>query len=581
MTGRRLRRALHALPMLLAGLAGASTWGASAPELTIEGAGAALTKNLRAGLSLSGESCTSPDWRVRRLFERADTELQSAAHALGYYRLSIQKDLQLEAGCWKARFRVDPGPPVLVTKVDLSIDGEAGTDPAFRALTRAPGIKPGDQLNHGRYTDLKQRIEDLALERGYFDGRFTLAQLRVDPAQERAEIRLRYDSGARYRVGAIKLLQDSYDEGILKRFLTLKPGDPYDAKALIKLQRSFMGSGYFASVDVRPGLKQAKDHRVPVEVHLEPPKRLAYRFGIGAATDTGPRLSAGFENRHINRYGHRFQSELRLSPTTSSLGAEYSFPVEGRHLDKVGLGIKVNHEDTDSTLSDSVSLQARLSGQRAGWTVNRRIEWIWDRSTIGGKTEQVTLLVPGIGWSRTQADDLIHPRHGWRLSLDLRAAAQWLLSDASLLQAHGTAKWITPIGPGRFITRAELGATESADFTHLPASFRFFAGGDQSVRGYAYQSLGPKNADGQVVGGRYLATGSLEYEHPVRGNWSAAAFVDAGNAFDGAQETPKYSLGIGARWQSPVGPVRVDLAFPLGDPQADLVRLHLSMGPEL
>lgn len=578
---RRLRGVRRALPILLAGLAAMSTWAATEPDLTIEGADAALTKNLRAGLSLSSESCSSPEWRVRSLFERADAELESAARALGYYRLSVKKELQVGDGCWKAHFRVDTGPPVLVDKVDLSLEGAADRDPAFERVIRNPGIKPGDQLNHGRYADLKQRIENLALERGYFDGRFTRAELRVDPARDRAEIRLQYASGARYRFGSVKLVQHSYDESILKRFLTLKPGTPYDAKGLTKLQRSLAGSGYFASVDVRPELKQAKDHRVPVEVHLEPTKRLAYRFGIGAATDTGPRLSAGFEDRRINRYGHRFQSELRLSPAISTLGTEYSFPVDRRHLDSVGLGIKVDHEDTDSTRSDSFSLQARLTGQRAGWTLNRRIEWIWDRSTIGGETQALTLLVPGVGWSRTHADDLVHPSHGWHLSLDLRAASRLLLSDASLFQAHGSTKWITSVGTGRLITRAELGATESADFTRLPASFRFFAGGDQSVRGYAYQSLGPKNADGEVVGGRYLATGSLEYEHPVLGKWGAAAFVDAGNAFDGAQETPKYSVGVGARWQSPVGPLRVDLAFPVGDPQAGLVRLHFSMGPEL
>ncbi len=572
---------LRAKLFLLAVWGGIANCGAAQPSIHIEGADAALTANLQAGLSLSGESCTSPQWRVRQLFERADGELEQAARALGYYEIKIHKELKVGDACWEARFQVEPGPPVLIDQVDLRVSGAADQDPQFRAITRSPGLAPGNRLNHGRYDALKRRIEDLALERGYLDGHFTLAELRVDPAKRRAEVELHYDSGARYRIGTVKLVQDSYDKRILKRFVTVKPGDPYDSKALIALQRSLSGSGYFASVDVRPDLRRNPQRQVPVEVRLQAPKRLAYRFGIGAATDTGPRLSAGFEDRRINALGHRFKTALQLSKTNSSLGAEYSFPVDGPHVDQLGLGLKVAHTDTDTSKSDSLSLQARLTGQRAGWTVNRHIEWISDQSTIAGKTQAVTLLVPGIGWSRTEADDPVYPSHGWRLSLDLRAATSAVLSDASLLQAHGQAKWIGSVGKGRVIARTELGATESADFTRLPASFRFFAGGDQSVRGYAYQALGPKDAEGNVVGGRYLAVGSLEYEHPVVGDWSAAGFVDVGNAFDGAQDRPKCSVGIGARWRSPVGPLRIDLAFPVADPQADLVRLHFSMGPDL
>jgi translocation and assembly module TamA len=179
------------------------------------------------------------------------------------------------------------------------------------------------------------------------------------------------------------------------------------------------------------------------------------------------------------------------------------------------------------------------------------------------------------------ADNRLRPKRGWRASLDVQGAYSALLSDLSFIRIRAEGKWIASPGPGRFLTRTELGATETDDFGRLPAAYRFFAGGDQSVRGYAYESLGPENADGEVIGGRYLATGSLEYEHPVKGNWSAAIFADAGNALNGLTGDVKTSLGVGVRWQSPVGPLRLDLAFPVRDSDADLVRLHFSMGPEL
>jgi translocation and assembly module TamA len=576
MTARRIRPAVAALALGTA-LAAA----AAEPKIEIEGADGALAKNIRAGLSLTRETCDSPQWRVRRVFRDADPEIERAARALGYYHVSIEKDLERTEECWRARFRIDPGEPVIIRRVDVRVSGEAGDDPAFANIAEGTEVRPGARLHHGRYKSLKGRIEELAAERGYFDGRFTESRIRVRPEVNEADIRLHYDSGGRYRFGEVRLKQDAFAERFLERFVNIASGDPYSAQALAALHRSLADSGYFTSAEVRPRLEEARDRSVPVDVRLEPRKRLAYRFGIGVATDTGPRLSAAFENRRINRLGHQFKAETRLAPVDSTLGAEYTIPLFGEHYTRLGLGANLERKDTDSALSESAKLRARLLGTRAGWTESPRVEWVFERSTIADETSEVSLLVPGVRWSRTEADNRLRPKRGWRASLDVQGAYRALLSDLSFVQVHAQGKWIASLGPGRFLTRAELGATETDDFGRLPVSYRFFAGGDQSVRGYVYESLGPKDADGNVVGGRYLATGSLEYEHPVRGQWSAAVFADAGNALNGLTGDLKASVGAGVRWQSPVGPLRLDLAFPVADTDADLVRLHFSMGPEL
>jgi translocation and assembly module TamA len=554
---------------------------AAEPRIEIEGATSELQENIRASLPLARETCDSPEWRVRRVFKGSDKAIQRAARALGYYQASVEKDLKFDDGCWHARFRVDPGPPVIIEKADIRILGDGADDPELLEAARSEQVQTGKRLHHGRYKDLKASIEGRAAERGYFDGRFVQSEILVRPEASTADILIRYDSGERYRFGEIRLKQDAFAERFLERFVDVKSGDPYDSNALAALYRSLADSGYFTTVEVRPQLQEATDRRVPLEVRLVPRKRIAYRLGIGVATDTGPRLSASFENRRMNRLGHQFKAETRLSPVDSTLGAEYTIPLFRPHATRLGLGANLERKETDTSLSKSAKVRARVLGDRGGWTENRRIEWVYERSTIADESSEVALLVPGIGWSRTVADNRLRPERGWRASLDVQGAYSALLSDLSFIQVNAKGKWIAPLGSGRFLTRAEIGATETSDFGRLPASYRFFAGGDQSVRGYAYESLGPEDADGDVVGGRYLATGSLEYEHPIKGSWGAAVFADAGNALNGLTGDLKASVGAGLRWQSPVGPIRVDLAFPVSDSEADLVRLHFSMGPEL
>ncbi|MCW8918891.1 MAG: autotransporter assembly complex protein TamA [Gammaproteobacteria bacterium] len=550
-------------------------------KLEISGADGALLENLRQGVSIAAESCDAPAWRVRSLLKRADRELQRAARALGYYRLQVaEKSLQREAACWQARFRVEPGEVVRIGRMELRVSGDAERDLAFAGMARRPSLQPGEPLNHGEYERLKQDLERLALERGYLEARFETRELRVDPAAGRAEIRLHFDSGVRYRVSELNLQQSTYDPELLERYLTLRKGDPYDSDKLNAMQRALNDSGYFERVSVRPDLAGATERGIRVDVELEPRKATAYRFGIGVATDTGPRLSAAYERRRLNRYGHRLSLSSQLSPVDSSLKAEYLIPYNTPHTQQIGLEAAYRHQDTATALSDSYILGLRELGMRGGWNEVRSLEWISEESDIDGLLVDATLLVPSITWSRTRADDRMRPKKGHRLNLNLRGGVSALLSDTSFFQASAGFKWINRLGSGRLLLRGQAGLTEVEAFEKLPASYRFFAGGDQSVRGYEYRSLAPRDSNGRVEGGRYLLSGSIEYEHPLTKEWSVAAFVDAGDAFDSLNTDLRRSIGLGVRWRSPVGPVRLDLAFP-SDTSEDDFRIHFSMGPDL
>lgn len=574
------KRIFAPLPALWITLCTATASAAPAPTVKFSGVEGELQTNLQTALSLSREPCDAPNWRVRRLFQRADDELDQAARALGYYRIQVEKQLEIQPDCWRASFAVTPGQPVHLERVDIQITGAAEDDPAFIKLRQETPVQPGSQLHHGRYEALKTRIESLAAERGYFDGRFTRRELQVDPAAAQANVILHYQAGQRYRIGNLVMEQQTYAPELLARYLKIEPGEPYDAGTVTQTHRALADSGYFERVAVKPDYQGATDGRIDIHVELEPIKETAYRIGIGAATDTGPRLSLAYDRRRINRYGHRLQSKLTLSGVDSSLGVEYLIPMQRPHIDQLSIRGGYRELDTDTTTSDTTTLGLRTLGKRGDWSETRYLDWISEESRIGDDITSATLLVPGVSWARTEADHRMRPRQGSRLSLELRGAHESLFSDASFVQLLASGKWIRPLGRGRLLLRTDTGLSLAPEFSELPASYRFFAGGDQSVRGYGYQSLGPENASGDVIGGRYLLTGSLEYEYPLQGDWSAALFMDAGNAFDSWSDGLKRSVGIGLRWRSPVGPIRLDLAIP-DDTSRDSFRIHFSMGPDL
>ncbi|MCB1760255.1 MAG: outer membrane protein assembly factor [Gammaproteobacteria bacterium] len=548
--------------------------------IEIQGASGKLLDNLRTSLPLTGEPCDAPRWRIERLFKRSPDALDQAARALGYYRIKTEPRLKFEKGCWQARFTVDPGAPIVLRQVSIRLDGDAKQDPEFQKLVHDSAIRVGAQLHHGEYEKLKDQLETLAAERGYFDGKFTRKLIEVDPGNNRATVTLHYDSGRRYRIGLLELQQQTYNPELLERFLKTRSGDPYDATALNALHRALADSGYFEQVVVRQDFENAADGVIDIRVQLQPRKRTAYTIGIGAATDTGPRIKASHEKRRVNRNGHRVLSKLMLSQVDSSLGVEYIVPTKRPHIDQISFHAGYQRLDTDTAESTIGKIGLTTIGQRSGWVETMFLDWVVEDSTIGDETVSSQLLVPGISWSKTVADNLLRPRNGHRLSLSVRGAEKTLLSDSSFIQIMAAAKWIQPLNQGRLLLRAEGGVSFAREFSELPASYRFFAGGDRSVRGYQFDSLGPRDSDGDVVGGRHRLTASIEYEHPIVENWSAALFVDAGNAFDDWNPKLKYAAGAGVRWQSPIGPIRVDLAVPT-DNEEDDFRLHFSMGADL
>ncbi len=573
-------RSAKCLLPLLALFAATFSQLATGAQLELTGLQGEMRQNVLAMLGLASETCDAPRWRVKRRFRDAEKEIRAALRALGYYQPGITRQLDWQKTCWQARIEVAPGEPVRVDTLDLVIRGDAGEDPEFERLRAELPVKVGDTLHHGHYESLKQQLRSLASERGYFRAQLTESRLAVDTTRLTAAIDLVFDSGPRFRIAPLQIEEQPYADRLIQRLVKLQEGQAYSADAIQETYRSLADSGYFERVEVTPETDRLGDDTLPVRITLVARKRHAYQFGAGLSSDLGVTLSAEYDNRRINRLGHQFGAKLSLSTVRSEGTLDYRVPLYESRWRRLNLQGGFAFEDTDETRSDTVTLGARLSGKRGAWNETAMLDLQHETSFVEGREFDSLLLIPGLRWDRRRVDDLIRPRSGRYLELELRGAAEGIVSDTSFLRAKARAKWLRPLGSGTGIARIELGTIQTTDFDNIPTSLRFFAGGDQSVRGYEYESLAPSDADGDLAGGANLVVASLEYEHPVAQDWGVAVFADAGNAFDSVQEELKTGVGVGVRWYTPVGPVKVDLGFPRDDAD-DTFRIHFSFGTGL
>jgi translocation and assembly module TamA len=577
---KTMRKILMSLPMLAALAAAAAD---DAVEVVVEGIDEELRRNVLLLLSIERQKAEPAltEGRIRTLHERASGEIRRALEPFGYYRPQIRAQLTHEQGRWTARYAIDPGPPLLVEELDLVIEGEGLEDAEFRRLVAEFPLRRGEALQHGRYEEGKRALLRLADERGYFDAVLRRHEIRVDLERYRAAAVLHLDTGPRYRFGEVRIEQDFFDPAFLARFVPFARGEPYTNAALLRLQAALSDADYFQQVEVRPRRDLAVDLEVPIDVILVLRSRDRYLFGLGYGTDTGARGKLGWERRLINPAGHRFAAELDVSEIRTALSARYRIPVRDPRTDQLVLSAALTDDHPLTSTSRTATLGVSHERSRGDWRQALSLSYLREKFIAGDDTGRAALLMPGASWVRVRSDERVRPRRGSRLSLDVRGANESLASDVSFGQLRLSGKYIHPAGDGgRLIARAEAGYTRVSVFEELPASLRFYAGGSQSVRGYAFQALGPLNEAGQVIGGRYLLVGSLEYDHRLTESWGVAVFYDAGKAFNDASAPFSEGAGVGVRWHLPIGVLRLDFARALsleGRPW----RVHFWIGPDL
>ncbi len=567
-------------------------------DVEIDGLEGELENNVAAHLSIvtEGRRKREKDERplseadIRRLHRGAAGEIAAALEPYGYYAATVDATLTPQQGAagddgevtWLARYLIEPGPVTRVRGVEIRLEGMGKERSELLQLIAEADIKPGDVLVHPVYSDLKSALQSEAYALGYLDGTFERSRIEVYPDRLVADVALVFDTGSQFYFGEVSVEQAILSPEFIDRFVEINAGEVFDPRRLTDLQLALSDSDYFntAEMDIQRDL--AEGVRVPVRVNTTPSRPRRYQASLGYGTDTGVRGELGVLWRHINRYGHQFRADIRLSQIQQTLVGQYKVPVGDVRSEYVDFTGDINERDLNDVDATRYSLGSSLNQNRWGGRRRYSLFYEYESWNFGDKPRQdSTLLVPGIEYDRIIGDDLLFTREGYSVSAMLAGAAENLLSDTSFLQGLLTARYVTALGErGRLLLRGDYGATAADDFDSLPPSRRFFTGGARSVRGYGFEELSPVDDEGNLVGGRYLGVVNVEVDYLVYGNFGVAAFVDSGNASNSADIDFKTGAGIGLRYKTPVGMVRVDFAHPFDDPDSSFA-FHISFGPDL
>lgn len=586
-----------------------------------------MVENVRVSLSLS--DAIGKDLSGRRLgylLREAEAETREALEPFGYYSptITVQRsdrnapesdeaespapsatpaadeatnDAQRAARANRklsVAIRVELGEPVRIRGFNVGVDGTGTNDKGVRTALDAFAPKPGAVLDHTLYESSKSQVSRALAAHGYFDAGFSAHEVQVTRAEHAADIDLRWTSGERYALGDATFSQTPnriIRDSLLQKLVRWDRGDAYDEAELDRLRRSLVGLDYFGLVDVSAKPENAQDRIVPVQVDLTPAPRSIYTTGLSYGTESGPGVRFGVERRYLNSRGHKALAQVDYARDRKTFTLQYRVPAFAWLDGWYTASLQAADEQTDFLDTRRVEFVASRSGQYndylnlvAALHVLRERWAFLDDSDPDALPDYryASFVFPEVRAEYIDVDNRLAPRRGIGGTLMLRGGGG---NGATFGQMDASAQWFHGFDPqSRLIVRGEIGHTFSGELLDMPPSLRFYAGGDRSIRGYGWREVGPRirNSAGDefATGARNLLVGSVEYERYFKGPWGAAVFVDSGSAFDGTSPDMHTGVGIGLRWRSPVGPVRIDLAHGLDRPDSPFT-IHLNIGADL
>lgn len=558
-------------------------------EVVVHGLEGEVLENVKSALpvpeGMVREGRVNESW-FEYFRDGAEDKIRKAMEPYGYYNLGVKVIPEKSDGRYSLVIRVSPGKPVRITERKVSITGPGAGEKSLLGIASDFPLRKGDILLHQKYEDGKGLLKATAQDIGYLDADFPVGRILVSKEESSARIELILDTGPRYRFGEIRFEgAPEYSGRFLRRHLTFRKGDVFSHSKLGETQLNFLNSGRFNTALMTPEKDKAEDFMVPVLMTLKaaPPKR--FRAGIGYSTDNGARLSAKYTDLNVyGDRGHEFSGTLTLSELMQGLGLGYVIP-GSKDIDNL-TAFRLNFQTEELATYDNrlISFEAsRTRSFRKGrlGTVYAKIQH--EESTIAPESVSSFFVMPGLRFSQLIYDDLVRPTKGFSYAIEARGMSKYLTSDMNLLQILGQGNLLFPL-PGRLsvFTRVQTAMSfQDEPLRDLPASLRFFAGGDRSIRGYKYQSLGPEDKSGEVTGGKHLIAGSIEIERALSDDWGIAVFYDAGNAFNSLSDIKLYQgAGLGLRYNTVIGALRLDVARQIGVDNPKF-RIHFSAGFQL
>nr|WP_305800645.1 autotransporter assembly complex family protein [Photobacterium sp. GJ3] len=548
-------------------------------DIQINGLSGSLKKNVNIYVAAIPKSDYSTSLRFRNQLE---TEMRTALKALGRYQPVFTYSVEEDGDDSTLTVNVDAGPKTKIARSDIRITGAAEDDLDFFVLKRDSDLELGRTLNHGKYDAFKSSLESLALRKGYFDAEMKTSRLEVAPGRNEAFIEIAFDSGKRYKYGEIDILGSQIIDRKVRSLSPFEEGDYYLVSEVGEYNQRLSQVGWFSSIFVGGDVDDLQNETVPIRVNLRPEVRNKIETGIGYSTDVGPRLKFNWRKPWMNSAGHSLDVRTEISTVQPKVEAIYKIPLENVLEDYYQILGAIRYVDNHSTTSTEYHFGVeRHWNLDDAWDGVASVRLLYEDYSQGAFEEGSTFMViPGIGVDRTRLRGGSWPTWGDKQLLKLEYSDPALGSDTRLAKLRGRSAWIRSYGENhRGLARLDAGAVWAERLEDIPPSMRFFIGGDNSLRGYSYESISPRDSEGQQVGGEYMLASSLEYQYRLTGNWWGAVFYDYGSSWN---DTPDWQAGsgVGIRWASPVGPIRLDFAWGLDKPD-DRFQIHFVLGPEL
>lgn len=522
---------------------------------------------------------------LERFAKQADDKIRTALEPFGYYNALVTVTLEPVGEGYRLLVKALPGEPVRLSEVKVTVVGPGREERSLARLVARFPLNKGDVLLQPRYEEGKGALKSSAQDLGYLDAEFSRHEIRIEKSATTATLELALDTGEKYYFGETKIQgAPDYPDSFLRRHLTYASGEVFSYPALGETQRNFANSERFTEILVTAEKLDAEAFRAPVTVQLKAGPRISVRPGIGYGTDTGARFTVRYRDLNMFHLGHELYSNLYVAERLQGLVTGYIIPSPKDVRSSTTLQLNLQQEDT--TIYSSRILALELARNRSfgkGKLGTAYLKAQYEDYSVGDQNATARLLLPGLRFSDDHYDNPIRPHRGFSYGLELRGTHQLLGSDTALVQVLAEGSYLLAL-PWRLSlhTRAKAGATLLNDhFSNIPPSLRFFTGGDQSVRGYSYKSLGPRDATGQVVGGKQLLTSSIELERALFKDWGVSIFYDVGNAFDSFSSVKLFhGAGVGLHYYTSVGALNLSMAQPLGVDKPS-IHFHFTVGFEL
>lgn len=525
---------------------------------------------------------TVREHEARRLINITPRQITELLATVGYFSPKVTPSIETRADEIIARFVIEIGPVTRIDTIDIQFSGAIASGKAkdadrVTAIRRQWALRPGDVFTQEAWDSAKSTVLKSLLTQDFPGARIVNSLAKIEPLKHEAELSVEVDSGPAFTFGKLQLEGlKRYPSSVIATLNTIAPGDAYSQEKLNDLQAKLQDSGYFRSVFATIEVDPAHSENVPIRVDLVENESKKLSLGVGLSTNTGPRAQIKYLDRRWLDRNWQLESELKIDRLTRLLGADVTFPARENGW-RPSVGAHYERSDIVNEKSDKLNFGAHLGSP------HRRDEQVWGVSYYGDK-ERIAdtvvnhrqALIASWVYTRRRLDNLLAPQRGYQTTVELDGGLPGLVNRNTLIRATGHATWLAEPGKRwQTIFRTQIGQVAGNRRETIPGDLLFRTGGDQTIRGYSYQSLGVAQ-DGAIVGGRVFGLASAELVYKITPVWGAALFHDVGNAADTWRDWhPVHGTGVGGRWRSPIGPVNLDVAY---GHEVGKLRLHFSVG---